>query len=1208
MSGGAVAEDFDGDGWTDLYVLKGGDAPNLMYINQRDGTFSEEAESRGAGITGLHMATCAADYDSDGDVDIFVSSMFAPHVFLRNSGNGHFTAEYESIPLPLQGASSPSFGDLNNDGHLELVLGAWVDMHNDDVTDRMQIYWNDGSGGLDPLYTLKNEFDFIPYFLDINGDRWQDLLAVADFGHTRWYSNDSTGLLFESGRSDIDNGMGAAAGDIDNDGDLDIFMTSIGREGADPNDPDGNRLLLNDGSGEFTDITETAGVRFGGWAWGTQMADFDNDGDLDIYLVNGHPLNHPEYKETSAKLYENLGNNTFNEIADNSGDAADTGLGRAVVILDFDNDGDQDIFVTNNSVAVQLQGEVVNFPYEFYPAAPVLLRNDTVNENHFLKVRLNGRDLPHNAHGIGARVVVQANGIEQMRELNASSGFNGHGPHRIAHFGLGSAMEAGRVTAEWTNGDITEFNNITADRMVILDSPFSTVSSRTLSPGESVTATFPEDKLPQGATANWLIDDTSYDGLQANFQLHEPGIYDLKVTISTSESVPEVLWSETIQVTVTDNTADHRSIAQIWNEQNLEAIRIDFPDPTAHARNLFASSLAMWDAWAAFNPTAAGVMHNEAAGTLDTPEDRMEAISYAAYSVLKNRYSNSVNASITKIALRHQMEALGYDPDITTTTGDSPAALGNRMAASVLAFMDSDGATDYSGFMQGPYSTLNDPLQVNRTGTTMMYPNHWQPLEFDQAFTQNQQPADLVQEFLGPHWGAVRPFALPSLPQNELLHLDPGPPPLLATHTDAAFKNGSVTVIEFSSFLDPTSNQLIDISPGAMGNNSLGFNNGTGHPLNPVTGKPYAANLVKHADFGRVLAEFWADGPDSETPPGHWNTLANELHEHPDFRRLYSGFEPELDRLEWDVKMYLALNGALHDAAIAAWGCKRVYDYVRPISSIRYMGSKGQSSQPDAQAYHPEGLPLVDSLVEIVTAESTAPGQRHSHLAASIGKIAIFAWSVGENGSPGGVDWILAENWMPYQRATFVTPAFPGYVSGHSTFSRAAAEVLTRMTGSAYFPGGLGSFTASANEYLEFEEGPTTDVVLQWATYYDAADQAGISRLYGGIHVPADDGPGRIIGSAAGISAWQLATKYFDGSILHEPMEPSISQLGPSSLTLRWNSVRGTYYKIQQSTDPVSSGFSDLSGWFQATKTTESSEVPVFPNHFLRIISTQDPE
>ena len=320
-------------------------------------------------------------------------------------------------------------------------------------------------------------------------------------------------------------------------------------------------------------------------------------------------------------------------------------------------------------------------------------------------------------------------------------------------------------------------------------------------------------------------------------------------------------------------------------------------------------------------------------------------------------------------------------------------------------------------------------------------------------------------------------------------------PPQLGGARAAEFKDGNVEVILKSSLLDPDNLSFIDISPASIGNNTLGYNDGSGHILNPSTGVPYATNVVNHADFGRVLAEFWADGPESETPPGHWNLLANEVVDHPLFLRKIKGQGAELDKLEWEVKMYFALNAALHDAAIAAWGCKRVYDYVRPISSIRYMAGLGQSTDVSGPSYDPDGLPLVSDLIEIITPASVAAGQRHEHLAAFVGDVAIKAWTSSDTIDPvtehAGVDWILGESWLPYQMDTFVTPAFPGYISGHSTFSRAAAEILTVMTGSPFFPGGMAEFTATQNEYLTFENGPTADVVLQWATYYDAADQAG---------------------------------------------------------------------------------------------------------------------
>jgi hypothetical protein len=200
---------------------------------------------------------------------------------------------------------------------------------------------------------------------------------------------------------------------------------------------------------------------------------------------------------------------------------------------------------------------------------------------------------------------------------------------------------------------------------------------------------------------------------------------------------------------------------------------------------------------------------------------------------------------------------------------------------------------------------------------------------------------------------------------------------------------------------------------------------------------------------------------------------------------------------------------------------------------IRYMGGLGQSSDPDGPSFHPDGLPVVPGLVEVITAATTASGQHHEALAGHEGAIAVLAWA-GTPDDPetetGGVAWIRAVDWVPYQLPTFVTPAFAGYVSGHSTFSRASAEVLAAFTGSEYFPGGLGTWTVAAGSF-EFEAGPEQDVVLQWATYADAADQAGLSRLYGGIHVRADDLAGRVMGAEIGRAAWAKGQRYFDDEL-----------------------------------------------------------------------------
>jgi len=211
-----------------------------------------------------------------------------------------------------------------------------------------------------------------------------------------------------------------------------------------------------------------------------------------------------------------------------------------------------------------------------------------------------------------------------------------------------------------------------------------------------------------------------------------------------------------------------------------------------------------------------------------------------------------------------------------------------------------------------------------------------------------------------------------------------------------------------------------------------------------------------------------------------------------------------------------------------AWGLKGYYDYLRPISAIRYMGDLGQSTSDTLPSFHPGGIQLLDGYIELVDKDDPLVGDSLQHF----GKIKLKAWRgpdfiPDEDTTFAGVDWILSENWWPYQRPTFVTPPFAGYVSGHSTFSRAAAEVITMLTGDAFFPGGVGTFDANKNEFLVFEDGPSRDLVLQWATYRDASDQCSLSRIWGGIHPPADDIPGRLMGIEIGVDAFNYAERFF---------------------------------------------------------------------------------
>ncbi len=603
-----------------------------------------------------------------------------------------------------------------------------------------------------------------------------------------------------------------------------------------------------------------------------------------------------------------------------------------------------------------------------------------------------------------------------------------------------------------------------------------------------------------------------------------------------------------------------QSVARQWTEQMLTAIRLDFARPTVHARNLYHVSVAMWDAWAAYDENADGVMFTEfvSVNPFLLEGERREAISFAAYRVLKARFASSPGADTSLPGFDALMDALGYDKDYKGTLGDDPAAVGNRIAITVLFNGFNDGANEAGNYENTVYEPVNPPLLPDFTGNPdLIDPNRWQPLALEWFMDQG---GNIILEgypdALGPEWGQVVPFALKpadvTLYQRDdfdyLVCHDPGPPPLLNGVGDEYYRWGAEQVAIWSSHLDPSDGVMWDISPASIGNAVLpdpsqyeafydrinGGDWGTGYTVNPATGQPYAQQLVPRGDYTRILAEFWADGPDSETPPGHWFVILNYVSDHPDTVKQLGGTGPVLDDLEWDVKAYLAMSGGMHDVAVACWGTKGWYDYIRPISAIRYMSDQGQSSDPKGPSYHPDGIRLVPGLIEVITAESSAANERHEHLAGDIGEIALYSWRGptyinDPDTDTADVGWILAGDWWPYQRPSFVTPPFPGYTSGHSTYSRAAALIMTAFTGDDYFPGGLGEFFCPQDEFLVFEDGPSVNVTLQWARYLDASDQCSLSRIWGGIHPGADDIPGRIMGEIIGPDSYCEATRYYNG-------------------------------------------------------------------------------
>jgi len=649
-------------------------------------------------------------------------------------------------------------------------------------------------------------------------------------------------------------------------------------------------------------------------------------------------------------------------------------------------------------------------------------------------------------------------------------------------------------------------------------------------------------------------------GLPATVEAQVSSLSESPDVIPTTKMRPLEHQSAAVRRDLAEQRGVEHSVARMWSELLLDSIRRDFARPTIHSRNLYHTSAAMWDAWAAFEPGTDQVLHNESMSADDVQLAREEAISYAMYRILRHRFALSPAAIEMYPEYDLFMSELGYDISITDTAGDTPAALGNRIAESVIQFGLLDGSNEQLDYANLYYEPVNPPLLPDFPGNPdMLDPNRWQPLALEFFVDQSGNPIPTgYPDFLSPEWGEVTPFAMDQddvqIKQRDgftwqVWH-DPGDPPYINGEPaeDLRYKWGFEMVVTWSSHLDPATGTMVDISPATFGNAPIpliaeetdfydklnGGDWGEGYDVNPSTGLPYESQMVPLGDYARVLAEFWADGPDSETPPGHWFSVLHYVTDHPEHNGQFMGQGPVLDPLEYDVKSYLALGGGMHDSAISAWSVKGYYDYPRPVSAIRYMCDRGQCSDPNMPSFNPEGINLIPDYIEVVTTETTAPGERHAHLAGSEGKIAVKAWKGPDfiddpDNDVAGVGWILADNWWPYQRPSFVSPPFAGYVSGHSVFSRAAAEIMSMLTGSEYFPGGMGEFEAPMNEFLVFEDGPSMDITLQWAKYADASDQTSLSRIWGGIHPPADDLPGRYMGLEIGPEAFTEARRYYNG-------------------------------------------------------------------------------
>src|SRR6266498_553608 len=908
--GGLCALDYNKDGWVDLFVVnsyskadvghwrKHGGLPRSALFRNTKGRFADVSRRSKADIAARGEGCVAADLNSDGLTDLYITTASYDKL-LWNNGDGKFTEGARAAGIHAYGwHAGAAVGDVNGDGRPDLYVAGYTEP-NVPVPGSAAGFPNNFSGVRDLLY------------LNVGRDRK---------GHSKFRE---VGVQAGLEAARFDHSLGAVFSDFDGDGRLDLYVA---------NDGDPNRLYQNvawpggrkaDPAGlgfRFEERAASAGVADPNAGMGVAAADYSGDGLTDLFVSNSRGQGHAVYLGRPPVA---SGSSFVDVRAGLAAAFGHTFTGWGASWVDLDLDTDLDLVLANGAIPVTnlvknaepvqvLENQTAQgMPGQFVDGSGLVgvgrlpravgrglvvgdFRNDgrpdiAVNTigGRLQLLRSTGAE----GHWLEVRLAkfspgavvtaVLPNGRRLVREEQAGSSYLSTQDPRLL-FGLGDAASVSELVVRYPGGAETHLTDVTADRIVTVR-PTPTVGPK-----------------PTVGPTPYLIDGCARSALHG------------------------------------------RSGARGWDEALLDAISRDIPAPTTHARNLFHVSAAMWDAWAAYDPKADGYFVTEKHRAADALAARETTISFAAYRVLLWRYGYGANVRTTFDELTRTMQSLCYRIDFTSTKGDSPAALGNRIAAAVIRYGKRDGALEARHYVDESYTPVNAPLVVAQPGTAMHDPTFWQPLALDQTVAQNGLAVPgKVQTFIGAQWGHVRGFALPRSKKG--LPIDPGPPPI-GTPEDAAYKQAAVDVIRKSAELDPADGQTVAIGLDALGNNPLGTNDGHGYQVNPVTGKPYAPEHVVRGDYARVLAEFWADGPNSETPPGHWNVLANGVADNTNFVKRIGGIGPELDNLEWDVKVYFALNAAVHEAACAAWSVKRYYDGWRPIIAIRYMGGLGQCS------------------------------------------------------------------------------------------------------------------------------------------------------------------------------------------------------------------------------------------------------------------------
>lgn len=506
MGSGAGFADIDNDGDLDLYIVNipgkyvtdstlSQKSKNILYRNDGNGRFTDITEFAGVGDTGYGMGCVFADYNGDGFVDLYVTNL-GNNVLYKNNGDNTFTnvTDFAGVDCPLW-STGACFADIDNDDDLDLYVCNYVDFDLVKFADKKEeslqsgkfvpnalnptvfepqdnvLYRNNGDGSFSDITSnadvaAEGGRSMQAIFSDFDEDNDVDLYVANDTSENHVYKNEGDGTFTDvssdSWAADFRGSMGLAAGDYDADGDIDIFISHwIDQEYVI------YRNLLKDEETSlkssnqrirFIDESYTAmlaEVTLKEIGWGTSLFDYDNDGDLDIFVANGSTFQHLDQPEVLIaqpnQLFRNEGDNTFADVSKTSGiNILPTRVSRGTAFGDYDNDGDIDIFIVNNYAKARL------------------LRNNTIesnNDNNWLQVNLVGQN--KNSNAIGAKILLKTDSVNQIREIYAGESYLSSNSF-IAHFGLGKNNKVDTIQIIWQNGKTQLLQDIEANQKIVI--------------------------------------------------------------------------------------------------------------------------------------------------------------------------------------------------------------------------------------------------------------------------------------------------------------------------------------------------------------------------------------------------------------------------------------------------------------------------------------------------------------------------------------------------------------------------------------------------------------------------------------------------------------------------------------------------------------------------------------------------------------------